>query len=280
MREINVSKIRDTVRDLCLQANFELRTDILKSLKACLTKEKNARAKNIIKTIIENARFAKKKHIAICQDTGLVVVHLELGQNVALYGGSVNDAIDDGVEEAYSKGYLRKSVVSDALFRENTKTNTPAIVYFDIVEGDKVKISVSPKGFGSENKSMIKMFRPTDPIEAIKKFVIDVVKRAGPDACPPLVLGIGLGGTFERCAYLAKKALLRPINKRNPKKHIAKLERELMRDINSLGLGPMGLGGKTTVLGVNILESHTHIAGLPVAVNVSCHVTRSAEKIL
>ena len=280
MREINVSKIKETVRDLCLKANFELRRDVLKALKASISRETNRRAKNIIKTIVENAKLARKKRIAICQDTGMVVVHLEIGQNVMLTGGSIRKAIDDGVEEAYRKGCLRKSVVADALTRENTKTNTPAIIHIDIIESDNVKISVSPKGFGSENKSMIRMFRPTDPVVEIKKFVVEVVKKAGPDACPPLILGIGLGGTFEKCAYLAKKALLRAIDKRNPKRHIAKLELELIRDINSLNMGPMGLGGKTTVLGVNILEAHTHIAGLPVAVNVSCHATRSAEKIL
>ena len=280
VREIDVSKIRETVRDLCLKANFELRRDILKALKASLSKEKDSRARNIIKAIIENTRIARKRRIAICQDTGIVVVHLGIGQGVAFVGGSVTEALDNGVEEAYRKGYLRKSVVSDALTRENTRTNTPAVIYIDITEGDKVKISVSPKGFGSENKSMIRMFAPTDPVEKIKEFVIEVVKKAGPDACPPLVLGIGIGGTFEKCAYLAKKALLRPIDKRNPKRHLGKLERELERDINLLGIGPMGLGGKTTVLGVNILEAPTHIAGLPVAVNVSCHATRSAEKIL
>ena len=280
MREVNVSKIRDTVCDLCLKANCELRRDILKALKASLSKEKARTARNIIKAIIENTRIARKRRIAICQDTGIVVVHLDIGQDVAFVGGSLTEALDEGVEEAYRKGYLRKSVVSDALTRENTRTNTPAVVYIDITEGDKVKISVSPKGFGSENKSMIRMLRPTDPVEKIKEFVIEVVKKAGPDACPPLVLGIGIGGTFEKCAYLAKKALLRPIDKRNPKKHLSKLERELERDINSLGIGPMGLGGKTTVLGVNILEAPTHIAGLPVAVNVSCHATRSAEKVL
>lgn len=279
-REINVSKIKEAVYDLCLKANFELRKDVLKALRAGLSKEKNPRAKNIIRSIIDNAKLAKKKRIAICQDTGIVVVHLDIGQNVALTGGDLTKAVNEGVEEAYRKGYLRKSVVSDALFRENTKTNTPAVIHTDIVEGDKIKLSVSPKGFGSENKSMIKMFRPTDHIDRIKEFVIDVVKKAGPDACPPLILGIGLGGTFEKCAYLAKKALLRPIDKRNPKKHIAKLERELMHKINSLGIGPMALGGKITVLGVNMLEAETHIAGLPVAVNVSCHATRSAEKIL
>lgn len=280
MREVNVSKIRDIVRELCLKANFELRKDILRALKSSLSKERDARAKKILKVLIENASLARKHRIAICQDTGILVVHLEIGQDVALFGGSLASMIDEGVEEAYRKGYLRKSVVDDAILRRNTGTNTPAISYVDMVDGDRVKITVSPKGFGSENKSMIKMFRPTDSVEKIKGFIIETVKMAGADACPPLVLGIGIGGTFERCAYLAKKALLRPIDRRNPKKHIAKLERGLIKDINSLGIGPMGLGGRTTVLGVNILEAHTHIAGLPVAVNVSCHATRSAEKVI
>jgi len=280
MRKINVSIIKEAVAELCLKANFELRKDVLRALKTGLAKEKNIRAKNIIKSIIENAELAKKERIAICQDTGMVIVHIEIGQNVLLVGGDLNEAINEGVAEAYKKGYLRKSVVSDAIVRENTNTNTPAMIYTDIVEGDKIKLAVSPKGFGSENKSMIKMFKPTDPFENIKEFILDVVRKAGPDACPPMILGVGLGGTFEKCAYLAKKALLRPIDKRNPKKHIAKLERELMREINYLGMGPMGLGGNTTVLGVNILEASTHIAGLPVAVNVSCHATRSAGKII
>ena len=280
MRKINVSEMKEAVRELCLKANFELRRDILRALKASLVKEKNVRAKNIIKTIIENAALAGKKHIAICQDTGMVIVHLEVGQGAAFTGGNMKDAIDDGVKKAYREGYLRKSVVADALIRKNTNTNAPAIIYIDLVPGNKVKISVSPKGFGSENKSMIKMFAPTDPVEAIKEFVLEVVKKAGPGACPPLVLGIGLGGTFEKCAYLAKKALLRPIDKPNPKKHLAKLERELVREINALKIGPMGLGGNTTVLGVNIADAPTHIAGLPVAVNVSCHATRSAQKVI
>ncbi|MDD5437279.1 MAG: fumarate hydratase, partial [Candidatus Omnitrophica bacterium] len=197
-----------------------------------------------------------------------------------LGGASLKEAVKDGVEEADRKGCLRKSVVASPLILENTKTNTPAIIYTDIVEGDRVRIAVSTKGFGSENKSMIKMFKPTDPPETIKKFVVDVVKNAGPGACPPLVLGIGIGGTFDRAAYLAKKALLGAIDKKNPKRYIARMEREILRDINSLGIGPMGLGGKTTALGVNMLEEPTHIAGLPVAVNVSCHVTRSAEKTI
>ncbi|MDD5427653.1 MAG: fumarate hydratase [Candidatus Omnitrophica bacterium] len=280
MREINVSEITEAVYELCLKANFDLRKDILKALRSGLSKEKNVRAKNIIKSIIDNAKLARKKRIAICQDTGVAVVHLDIGQDVLLVGGELDKAINEGVGEAYRKGYLRKSVVSDAIERKNTGTNTPAVIYTNIVDGDKVKISVSPKGFGSENKSAIKMFRPTDPVEMIKEFVIGTVKKAGPDACPPFVLGIGLGGTFEKCAYLAKKALLRPIDRRNPKKHIAKLERELLREINSLGIGPMGLGGNTTALGVNIMEAPTHIAGLPVAVNMSCHATRSAEKTI
>ena len=280
MREIDVAEIKDAVRELCLKANFELRKDVLNAIKSALKKETNKRARGILKSIIENARLAKKKRLAICQDTGMVLVNLEIGQDIALVGGDLKKAMNDGVRQAYYKGCLRKSVVDDPLLRKNTNTNTPCIASIDIVEGDRVKIDVSPKGFGSENKSEIRMFRPTASIEEIKNFISDVVKKAGPDACPPLVLGIGLGGTFETAAALAKKALLRPIDKANPKKHIRKLEKEIMKEINALGVGPMGLGGKTTVLGVNILEAPTHIAALPVAVNVSCHVTRSAGTIL
>lgn len=280
MREIDVSKIKEAVSELFLKANFELRKDILAAIKAAFKKETNESARGILKSIIENALLAKKKTLAICQDTGVAVIHLELGQDVALVGGDLKTAIDEGVEEAYRKGCLRKSVVADPLSRENTQTNAPSIVYIDMVEGDRVKVAVSPKGFGSENKSAIKMFRPTASTEEIKEFVMDTVIKAGPDACPPLVLGIGIGGTFETAALLSKKALFRPIDRRNPKRHLAGLERGLVKDINGLGMGPMGLGGKTTVLGVNIMESHTHIAGLPVAVNVGCHATRGAEKTL
>ena len=280
MRKISVSKIKDAVRDLCLKANFELRKDILHALKAGLAKETDRRARGILKSIIENAKIARTDRIAICQDTGMVYVHIDLGQQVALVGGGLRKAVNEGVKEAYRKGCLRKSVVADPFIRKNTKTNEPAILVTDIVDGDKVAIEVSPKGFGSENKSRIKMFRPTAPIEEIKSFVIDVVKGASPDACPPLVLGIGIGGTFETAAASAKRALLRPIDRRSAKKHIAGLERELMKEINALGSGPMGLGGRTTVLGVNILEHPVHIAGLSVAVNVSCHAMRSAAKVL
>ena len=280
MREINVKTIKVTVAELCLKANFELRNDVLRAIKAGLKNEKDGRAKKILKAIIENAKLARQKRLAICQDTGIVEVFLEVGQSVALTGGDLKEAINEGVKEAYEKGYFRKSVVDDPILRNNTKTNTPCVIFTDIVEGDKVKIAVSPKGFGSENKSQIKMFRPTASLGEIKEFISEVVKNSGADACPPLVLGIGIGGTLETAAYLAKKALFRPIDRRNPKRHIARLEKELEKIINSLGIGPMGLGGKTTALGVNIMEAPTHIAGLPVAVNVSCHATRAAEKIL
>jgi len=280
MREIDVSKIKDAVSELCLKANFELRRDVLAAIKAALRKEANGRARNILKSIIENAKLAKKKRLAICQDTGVAVVSLEIGQAVALVGGDLKKAVNEGVKEAYRKGFLRKSVVDDPFLRNNTLTNAPGIISIDIVQGDRVRIAVSPKGFGSENKSAIKMFNPTASIGEIKEFVLDTVRRAGPDACPPLILGIGIGGTFETAALLSRKALSRPIDRRNPARHLARLERELVKDINSLKLGPMGLGGRTTALGVNIMESHTHIAGLPVAVNVSCHVTRGAEKVL
>jgi len=280
MREIDVSKIRDTVRDLSLKANFELRKDILKAVRDAHSRETNPRAKKTLKSLIENARLARSKGLALCQDTGMVAVFLEIGREVALAGGSLEDAVNDGVLDAYDKGCLRKSVVADPILRNNTKTNTPCVIHTDIVEGDRIKITVSPKGFGSENKSKIKMFKPTAAIDEIKQFIMDVVKEAGPDACPPLVIGVGMGGTFEHAAYLSKKALLRPIDERNRTRHLAGLEKELLREINSLGIGPMGLGGKTTVLGINIIASPTHIAALPVAVNVGCHVTRSAERTI
>lgn len=280
MREISVQRVREAVTELCLKANYELRKDVLKALKASLKKEKSARAANMLKAIIENAKVAKKKRIAICQDTGFVSVYVELGSSVVLSGGDLTDAINRGVEEAYKKGYLRKSVVNSPFIRKNTLTNTPALIHVDLVEGDRAKITVSPKGFGSENKSSIKMFKPTASWEQVKEFILDAVRKAGPDACPPVILGVGIGGTFDHAAYMAKKALLRPLGVRNTKRYLGVLEKELLRSINALNIGPMGMGGKTTVLGVNIEEFPTHIAGLPVAVSVSCHATRSAEKIL
>jgi len=280
MREIDVTKIRDAVRELCLKANFELRGDVLRAIRKAIPKERNARAKSLLKSIVENAGIAKSKRLAICQDTGIVFVRLELGQEVALVGGDIEEAINDGVREAYSKGCLRKSVVGDPLTRSNTNTNTPAFISPEIVPGDRVRIDVMVKGFGSENKSQVKMFKPTETVEDIKGFIKAVVKGAGPDACPPFVLGVGIGGTFDVAGLLAKKALLRPVGEPSPKKNLKKLERELLKEINSMGIGPMALGGDTTVLGVNIIDAPTHIAGLPVAVNVSCHATRSAGKII
>lgn len=280
MREIDVSKIRSAVRDLSLKANFELRNDILKAIRQAYAKETNPRAKKILKSLIENARLARAKGLAICQDTGMVAVFLEIGREAALTGGNLEGAVNNGVLDAYAKGCLRKSVVDDPLLRNNTRTNTPCIIHTDIVEGDRVKVTVSPKGFGSENKSKIKMFKPTASLDEIKEFIIDVVREAGPDACPPLVVGVGMGGTFEHAAYMSKKALLKPLDEKNRARHLAALEKELLRDINALGIGPMGLGGKTTALGVKIIASPTHIAGLPVAVNIGCHVTRSAERTI
>ncbi len=279
MREINVSKIKEAVTDLCLKANFELRRDVLSALKNALKKEKSQRARNILKAIIENAGVARKKRIAICQDTGFVSVFLKIGNSVIL-SGDLSKGVNKAVEEAYKKGCLRKSVVSDPLTRKNTNTNTPCLIHTEIVEGDRIKIAVSAKGFGSENKSAIKMFYPTASWEDIKEFILEVVREAGPDACPPLILGVGIGGTFDHAAYMANRALLRPIDKRNHVRRIGALERDLLKSINSLDIGPMGLGGRTTALGVNIEEFPTHIAGIPVAVIVSCHATRSAERVL
>ncbi|MDO8536324.1 MAG: fumarate hydratase [Candidatus Omnitrophota bacterium] len=280
MREIDVGKIREAVAELCLKANFELRKDVLKALKGALGKETGPMARSLLKSLIENAMLAKKKRIAICQDTGFVSVYIELGSSVMLTGGDLTRSVNDGIEDAYKKGYLRKSVVNSPIIRKNTNTNTPSVIHIDVVEGERIKIVVSPKGFGSENKSAIKMFRPTASWDQVKDFILDVLKKAGPDACPPYILGVGIGGTFDHAAYLAKKALLRPIDKKNPKRYLSVLEKEIFKSANALKIGPMGLGGKTTVLGVNIEEFPTHIAGLPVAVSVSCHATRSAEKIL
>jgi len=280
MREIHVGKITDAVRDLCLEANFHLRKDVLGALKAALQREGNPRAKRILSDIITNAKIARSKRLAICQDTGMAVVFLEIGQDAALVGGDLREAVDEGVRQAYRQGRLRKSVVRDPCLRENTSDNTPSIIHVDIVGGDRVKITVSPKGFGSENKSAVRMFRPTETPDAIRDFVLETVRAAGADACPPLVLGVGIGGTFEEAALLAKKALVRPLDEPSRKRHFAKMERDLLKEINALGIGPMGLGGKTTALGVRVDGAPTHIAGLPVAVNVSCHATRSARKVI
>ena len=279
MRKINVNKIKNVVTELCKEANFKLRPDITKALKIALKKETNKKAKSILQILLKNAKIAYEEKRALCQDTGIVCVYIKLGDKVELVG-DYKKAINKGVEEAYRKHFLRKSVVNSPLKRENTRTNTPAIIYTDIVKGSKIEIVVMPKGFGSENKSKVKMMNPTVSEEEIVSFVVDVVKEAGPDACPPYVIGVGLGGTFDKACSLSKEAILYPIDKLNKKSYLKKLQKTILEKINKLNIGPMGLGGKTTCLGVNLLEYPTHIAGFPVAVNVSCHVTRSAKSII
>ena len=280
MRKVNVNKIKDAVWELCVEANTKLRADILRALKAARRIETHKTSKRILNILLENAKIAKREKRAICQDTGLVSVYIEIGQDVRLVGGSLAGAVNKGVRKAYKEAFLRKSVVRSPLLRVNTATNTPSMIYTEIVKGERLKITVVPKGFGSENKSAIKMLDPTEGEKEIISFVLDVVKKAGPDACPPYILGIGLGGTFDKAPFLAKKALAFPIDRPNPRRHLRKLENEILKKVNKLGIGPMGFGTKTTCMGVNILEYPTHIAGLPVAVNVSCHVTRSASRII
>lgn len=278
MREIHISEIISTVRDLCIESNYYLSSDVKEAL--CNAKENETwpLAENVLDQIILNSNIAKEEDMPICQDTGMACVFLEVGQEVHIVGGLLQDAINEGVRRGYEEGFLRKSVVKDPINRVNTKDNTPAIIYYDIVPGDKIKITVAPKGFGSENMSRIKMLKPSDGLQGVKDFIIETVKLAGPNPCPPIVIGIGIGGTFDKAAYLAKKALIRPLNKRNDEKFYSDLEEELLETINKLGIGPQGFGGKTTALGLNIETYPTHIAGLPVAVNINCHATRHKER--
>jgi fumarate hydratase subunit alpha len=281
MRVITADKVRDIVADLCIQANIILRKDILIQLKAAYSKEANKRAKDILRAIINNAYIARKEKLAICQDTGLPVVFLEIGQDVKITS-ELRRAINKGVEQGYRRGYLRNSIISNPLFRGRSGYS-PAVIHTEIVRGNRLKITVLPKGFGCENKTQLKMFNPTAKISEIKKFIIDVVKVAGPDACPPYIVGVGIGGTADYACFLATKALLNKINRQTGKqanRQTNRLEKELLLEINRLGIGPMGLGGKATCLGVNIETYPTHIAGLPVAVNISCHALRSATKIV
>ncbi|RBP46966.1 fumarate hydratase [Garciella nitratireducens] len=277
MREIDVSKVTKTVKKLCINANYYLNEDIRNRFKESKEQETFPIAKNIIGILEENADIAEKEQMPMCQDTGMTLVFVELGQEVEIVGGVLEDAINEGIRQGYIEGYLRKSVVNDPLERINTKDNTPGVIYYDIVPGDQLKITVAPKGFGSENMSQLKMLKPADGIKGVKDFVLQVVKEAGPNACPPLVVGVGIGGTFDRVALLAKKALLRSTDIRNSKPFYANLEKELLEEINKSGIGPQGFGGKTTALAVNIETYPTHIAGLPVAVNINCHATRHAE---
>ena len=277
MRQINVEEITNTVRDMCISVNYELSGDMKNVLCAAAGKEESPLGRQILEQLKENMDIAKEDMIPICQDTGMAVIFIEIGQDVHFVGGSLEAAINEGVRRGYTEGYLRKSVVGDPLIRENTKDNTPAIIHYSIVDGESVKITLSPKGFGSENMSRIQMLKPADGVEGFKKFVLDTVKLAGSNPCPPIVLGIGVGGSFDKVAYLAKKALLRPLDVPNPDPYYAQLEQELLAAINALGIGPQGFGGRTTCLGLAIEQMPTHVAGLPVAVNVSCHVTRRAS---
>lgn len=277
MRVISANKIRDKVCELCIQANLVLREDVLQALKSVYLKETNKSAKEILDAIVKNASIARKERLAICQDTGLPCVFLEIGRGIRI-AGDLKEAVIKGVELGYRKGCFRQSIVKEPLLRQKFGY-IPAIIHLDFVKGNKLKITVLPKGFGCENKTQLKMFNPTAKLEKIKKFIVDVVKSAGPDACPPFIVGVGIGGTADYACWLAKKALLRRLNAKRYMSY-AKLELDLLKEINQLNIGPMGLGGRTTCLGVNIETYPTHIAGLPVAVNISCHALRSATRII
>lgn len=277
MREIHVSEIIKAIRKLCIDANYYLSDDIKEKLEEAHKQEDWAIAKDILGKILTNAGIAKREDMPMCQDTGMTCVFVDLGQEVHIVGGNLEDAINEGVREGYDEGFLRKSVVKDPLNRINTGDNTPAVIHYNIVPGERIHITVSPKGFGSENMSKLKMLKPADGIEGVKAFILQTVKEAGPNPCPPIIVGVGIGGTFEKAAFIAKKSLLRPLNLRNSDPFYAALEEELLQKVNALGIGPQGFGGRTTALSVNIETYPTHIAGLPVAVNISCHATRHAE---
>lgn len=280
MRELNVEKITQAVKEMCIEANYFLSPDMNEAIKDSMKNEESEIGKKILSQLEENLKIAKEDMIPICQDTGMAVVFLKIGQDVHLVGGSITDAVNEGVKEGYTEGFLRKSVVKDPIIRENTKDNTPAVIHYEMVEGENVEITVAPKGFGSENMSKIYMLKPAEGIEGVKAAVLSAVKDAGPNACPPMVLGVGIGGTFEKCALLAKKALLRPIGKHSEISYVKDLEEELLEKINNLGIGPGGLGGKVTALSVSVETYPTHIAGMPVAVNICCHVNRHVTRTL
>jgi fumarate hydratase subunit alpha len=276
---IEVEKITDSVAEMCKESNYYLGKDIINGYYQALEKEESSTAKNILKELIKNAEIAAAEKVPVCQDTGMVIVFVEIGQNVNIKGGSLNKAINKGVSRGYKEGYLRKSVVNDPLIRKNTGDNTPAVIHTEIVPGSHLKLSVIPKGFGSENMSRIKMLKPTAGIKGIKEFILETVEKAGPNPCPPIVVGVGIGGTFEKAALLSKKSLLREIGKNNSDKNLAELESSLLKDINNLDIGPQGFGGLTTALAVNIESYPTHIAALPVAINISCHASRHQSRV-
>ncbi len=277
MRNIEVNTIIESVRDMCMTANYYLNDDIKQAMKSGLQHEESPIGIEILEKLLKNAELAESKKVAICQDTGMTVVFVTIGQEVHISGGGLSDAINEGVRRGYKEGYLRKSVVSDPIERINSGDNTPAVIHYEIVPGDTLKIELAPKGFGSENMSALKMLKPSDGIEGVKSFIIETVDKAGPNPCPPIVVGVGIGGTMEKATILAKRALLRPLNIRSSIEYVNNLENEMLQKINELGVGPAGLGGTNTALAVNVETYPTHIAGLPVAVNISCHVTRHSE---
>ena len=280
MRDVNVSEITKNIKEMCIEANHFLSEDMKKVFKTAVDSEESPLGKQVLNQLNENLSIAASDMIPICQDTGMAVIFINVGQEVHFTGGDITDAINEGVREGYVEGYLRKSVVSDPLIRENTKDNTPAVIHYSIVPGDKVEITVAPKGFGSENMSRVFMLKPADGIEGVKNAILTAVKDAGPNACPPMVVGVGIGGTFEKCAILAKKALTRNLEEKSDIEYVRNLESEMLEKINKLGIGPGGLGGTQTALAVNIETYPTHIAGLPVAVNICCHVNRHVKRVL
>ena len=280
IRTIQTDVITENIKEMCIEANHFLSGDMDLAMKQAAETEKSELGKKILNQLQENLKIAAEEMIPICQDTGMAVIFLEIGQDVHFEGMTIEDAINEGVRQGYTEGYLRKSVVGDPIIRENTKDNTPAVIHYSIVPGDKVKITMAPKGFGSENMSRVFMLKPADGIEGVKNAILTAVKDAGPNACPPMVVGVGIGGTFEKCALLAKKALTRPVNEHSDIPYVKDLEIEMLEKINKLGIGPGGLGGSTTALAVNINTYPTHIAGLPVAINICCHVDRHVTEVI
>ncbi len=280
MRSLHTDEIIKNIKEMCIEANYKLASDVEERVRGAYEKETSVLGKQILDQLSENLDIASRDLIPICQDTGMAIVFIKIGQGLHIDGISLEDAINEGIKQGYQEGYLRKSVVSDPLIRNNSGDNTPGIIHYEIVPGDELEITVAPKGFGSENMSRVYMLKPSDGTEGVKKAVLETVKLAGPNACPPIVVGVGIGGSFEKCTLLAKKALTRSMNKGSDLEHIRILEEELLEEINKTGIGPGGLGGRTTALGVNIETYPTHIAGLPVAINICCHVNRHVNRVL
>lgn len=280
MRTVHTDIITKNIKEMCIEANYFLSKDVKEHLYEASKSEDGKIGKQILSQLGENIEIAQNEMIPICQDTGMAVVFMNIGQDVHIEGEKLEDAINEGIRQGYSEGYLRKSVVKDPIERENTKDNTPGVIHYNIVEGENIEITVAPKGFGSENMSRVCMIKPADGIEGVKKVILETVELAGPNACPPMVLGVGIGGTFEKCALMAKKALTRELGSHNSIPYVAQLEKEMLEEINKTGIGPGGLGGKTTALGINIETYPTHIAGLPVAINMCCHVNRHVKRVI